>query len=531
MRFAHLALAASLTCAAPLQAQPVQLPEGLVKFSEFVTKVFLQTAVSAVRSQVEMTYDDIVLDLAAGRMAMTGLNVRPDLPWDEAGGCAARVDAIEIFSPAHLDVSKGRIEIVGLDLPLACLPPDPQGMILAAGYERLQASSLAIDFDYRSGSSALDLAISGVVQDAIAIDVAAEFAYFWFQTPGGIMGDVAADGDFGGAPDAEPVADLAFAEITLADIGLLERAGPMLGAMIGGFETVPPMVEGMILQQLGPDGQVFAGEMRGSVEAFLAGEEKLVLTIAPDAPIRLSPDLFEDPATLFAALDPSASGRAAAETALIDRALLDAALNGQDMSDEDRLILGEALATGVGAPLSAAAAREVLAPLADAGHPEAAMIASQSYGADEVEEAYALALIAAAGGADGALSRLDRLEAGMPFDQIASSQQIISEALPSDVDDALNAAFEAGDLVAIREFAILFDRGADVPRNYSDAYFLATLAAAGGDRGAAALRDRIDARLSRRGAGSEGWADARSLASTDALREWVDGGLLDRLAQ
>ena len=90
MRIARLALAASLTLAAPAYAQPVQLPEGMVKFSEFVTKIFLQTAVSAARSQVEMTYDDIVLDLAAGRMAMTGLDIRPELPWDPSGDCTAR---------------------------------------------------------------------------------------------------------------------------------------------------------------------------------------------------------------------------------------------------------------------------------------------------------------------------------------------------------------------------------------------------------------------------------------------------------
>ena len=457
--------------------------------------------------------------------------------WSTCGSrdCAARADAVEIFSPAHIDISKGRIEIVGLDLPLACLPPDPQGMSLAAGYERLQAPSLAIDFDYRSGSSALNLAVSGVVHDAVALESAMEFAYFWFQTPGGVLGDTYSDGDgdgdFGGGPDAEPVADLAFAEIAISDIGLLERAGPMLGAMIGGFETVPPMVEGMILQQLGADGQVFAGEMRGAVEAFLAGEEKLVLTVAPQAPIRLSPELFEDPAILFAALQPNASGRVAAENALVDRALLDAALNDGELTDEDRLTLGAALATGVGAPLAPAAARGILAPLADAGHAEAALISSQSYGAEEVEEAYALALIAAAGGADGALARLDRLEARMPFDLIASAQQIVSEAAPGDIEAQLDAAFENGDLTALRQIATRLDRGVGVPRNYADAYFLATLAAAGGDRGAAALRDRIDARLSRRGAGSTGWADARSAASTDALREWVDGGLLDKLAQ
>ena len=80
MRIAHLALTASLTFTAPAYAQPVELPKGLVGFTELVMQVVLQTAVSAARSQVELTYDDIVLDLAAGRTAMTGLEIHPPYP-------------------------------------------------------------------------------------------------------------------------------------------------------------------------------------------------------------------------------------------------------------------------------------------------------------------------------------------------------------------------------------------------------------------------------------------------------------------
>lgn len=526
MRIAHLALTASLTFTAPAYAQPVELPKGLVGFTELVMQVVLQTAVSAARSQVELTYDDIVLDLAAGRTAMTGLEIHPALPWDQSGDCVASADAIELFAPAHLDISVGRIEIVGLNLPLSCLPPDPQGMILAAGYESLQAPTLAIDFDYHSGSSALDLTVSGTVTDAVAFEAAVELAYFWVQTTGGLFDEVTANGEIAPPPGGEPVADLEFAEIAISNLGLLERAGPILGAMIGGFEAVPPMIEGAILQELGPDGQTFAVEMRSSVETFLAGDGKLVITVAPDSPLRLTPDLTEDPQVLFAALDPRASGAVAASSALIDRALLDAALSGGDLSDDDRLLVGAALADGVGAPRAPGLARDVLDPLVAAGNPEAALIASESLGYGAKGEAYALALIAAAGGADGGLTRLDRLEADLDFETINEAQEAIGTAA-----DGENDVIAQGDLTAIYNLARDLDRGVGVPRNYAAAYRLAALAAAGGDRGAAALRDRIDARLSRRGAGSEGWAAARDKASEAALDAWLAGGLLDRLAQ
>ena len=525
MRIAHLALTASLTVAAPAFAQPVELPKGWVNFAEVATQLVLQTAVSAARSQVEMTYDDIVLDLAAGRMAMTGLDIRPALPWAEPGACIAGADAIEIFAPANLDISKGRIEIVGLDLPLSCLPPEPQGMILAAGYESLRAPSLAIDFDYQTGSSALDLSIAGTVEEAIAFEIAAEFAYFWVQTPG--VFDEGGD-EFGGPPAGEPVADLEFAEVALSDIGLLERAGPMLGAMIGGFESVPPMVEGVILQELGADGQAFAGEMRTSVEGFLSGDGQLVITIAPDDPIRLTPDLADDPQVLFAALGPRASGQVAAASALIDRGLLETALSGGDLSDDDRLAVGEALATGVGAPRSPETARQILAPLVLANNAEAALITSESFGAENAVEAYKMAIVAAAGGAEGGLARLDRLEAQLSYADVSEAQFAIYQDWPF---DEANDPIVAGTLADIRARAASLDRGVGAPRNYADAYLYAALAAAGGDRGAAALMDRIDTRLSRRGAGSAGWANDRLDASAAALNIWLEDGLLDRLSE
>lgn len=532
MRIAQLALAASLTAtslplAAPVHAQPVELPRGVIAFAEATIRILLQTAASAARSQAELTYDDIVLDLAAGRMALTGLAVRPELPWDDYGDCTARIDALEIFSPASFDASTGRIEIVGLDLPLACLPPDPQGAIAAAGYEAVRAPSLSIDFDYQAGSSALNMTLAGTLADAVDIEAAVEFDYFWIQTPGAFA-DATSSDQLSGPPQGEPVADLAFAEISLTDNGLLERAGPMLASMIGGFEAAPPMIEGVILQELGANGQPFAAEMRTAVEAFLTGDGKIVLTVAPDEAVRLSPDLFDDPRTLFAALDPRASGQVAASAALIDRALLGAALAGEAMSDEDRLLVGAALAEGIGAPRAPELALDVLAPLVLAGHPEAALIASNSVGADAAGDAYALALIAAAGGVDGGLTRLDRLEARLDFAAIRDAQAAIAEEMPDSIADDVVAS---GDLAAIRALAIRMERGVGAPRNYAAAYRLASLAAAGGDRSAAALRDRIDTRLSRRGAGSDGWTDTRAEAAAKALEVWLDGGLLDQLAE
>ncbi|MDG1212178.1 MAG: hypothetical protein P8Q48_03750 [Paracoccaceae bacterium] len=531
MRIAHLAFTASLTIAAPALSQPIEMPRGVIAFAEAATRIVLQTAMSAARSQVELTYDDIVLDLAAGRIALNGVTIRPDLPWDVTKDCVAQADAFEFFSPAQFDASTGRIEIVGLDLPLACLPPDPQGAIAAAGYEAVRAPSLSIDFDYQASSSALDLTIAGALEDAIAFEAAVEFAYFWVQTPG-VFQDEGALPAAGGQPQqGKPIADLTFAEIALTDDGILDRAGPMLAEMIGGFEAAPPMVEGIILQELGADGQPFATEMRSAVQNFLSGDGKLVLTVAPDQPVRLAPELFDDPIALYAALDPRASGRPVATTALVDRDLLESARAGNALSDDGRLAVGTALAAGVGAPRSPELARDVLAPLVASWNPDAALIASESYGLAAPEMAYGFALIAATGGADGGLARLDRVEAQLDFAAISDAQEAAFNDWPEGAEATLRDVIATGDLAETRDLASDFEKGVGVPRNYKAAYLLATLAAAGGDRSSAALRDRIDARLSRRGAGSTGWAETRADASSSALGVWLDGGLLDWLAE
>ena len=60
---------------------------------------------------------------------------------------------------------------------------------------------------------------------------------------------------------------------------------------------------------------------------------------------------------------------------------------------------------------------------------------------------------------------------------------------------------------------------------------LAALAAAGGDRAGATIRARIDARLSRRGAGADTWAETREALGEEAINIWLEGGLAERLAR
>jgi hypothetical protein len=63
--------------------------------------------------------------------------------------------------------------------------------------------------------------------------------------------------------------------------------------------------------------------------------------------------------------------------------------------------------------------------------------------------------------------------------------------------------------------------GKAMPRDAAAAYYLASLAAAGGDRGAATLRARLDRRY---GAdGDAAWASASAEAASLAVQTWTGG--------
>ena len=72
----------------------------------------------------------------------------------------------------------------------------------------------------------------------------------------------------------------------------------------------------------------------------------------------------------------------------------------------------------------------------------------------------------------------------------------------------------------MRKLAYAMSVGRGMPRSYMVAYAAATLAAAAGDRGAANLRDRMNARFGTDSA----WLEAVSEAEAEALTAWVEDG-------
>ena len=271
--------------------------------------------------------------------------------------------------------------------------------------------------------------------------------------------------------------------------------------------------------------QAFVEELSNGVSAFWENQEPLVVTVNPVDYIysddiflasegdRLSfirPEISNVPSALRSIVLPGDIAGALADSASLD--------------DVTRMKIGAALLTGDGAPRSIEAGARILLPLATNWSGEAATILAKSYqSVGRNEDAYEMALIAVASGDRSALVVADELEQKIPIVEIMTIQDEVSDRWPgtADFEAAINAAVADGDAGAIARHAHAASVGRDLPRSFSTAYMLATLAAAAGDHGAAKLRDRLD----RRFGGDAYWQSAASEASDEAMTFWIDGGM------
>jgi hypothetical protein len=81
----------------------------------------------------------------------------------------------------------------------------------------------------------------------------------------------------------------------------------------------------------------------------------------------------------------------------------------------------------------------------------------------------------------------------------------------------------------LRAMALAHYSGAGQPRSYARAYYFALLAEAAGDIGASTLKTEIEGRFSARGdAVAEAWNTLSTDLQSQALQDWIAGGLADR---
>ena len=531
-----LALAVAVAAAGPAAAQPTG-PATLEEGVRFVQRAVIQYGLLAARSAVDLTYDGVTADPRSGDLVLEGLILRPRLDWDPERACEIAIDRIAIpaTGAAGIDSVRFTAQLDGLVMAPECLEPGVGLALQSFAYERVEVESAAIRVSYHLPSAAADLEVSARVADAARVSLTAAFDYLWFT------GVTAADDER--PPEPRPAAKLASAELVIENAGAWERLRPLVEQQAGNLDTLPQMVRALMGQmlagpsgQVGPEARAFIDNVATEVARFAQKGDRLVVTLAPEGGVWLEESLFQTPAQMLAALEPRVSAAPSALADMIAPQRLSAALaEGAEPDPAERLAVGRALLTGIGAPLSPAEGRDLLAPLAEDWDPAAArLIAEAALEAGETARAHAMALRARAGGAAGAGALLARLEGRLDAGEIVTAQEAAFTAWPGKPDwtGARDEAIEAGDVTALAMLAADAEAGRGMPRSYTQAYYLAGLAAAAGDRGAAALRERITARFTGGdGVVEPGWAEARASAAAATLRTWTEGGLAGRIAE
>lgn len=497
---------------------------SLSNLNEWVVRIGLVF----VRSAVGLTYQEIINDPYANRTSVSGVVIQPSLPWDKGRNCLIHAERLSLTSSelGNWDRIGLQAELTGALVPLACLPPEVAGTVAIAEIPELAIDRLFLTVEYRLNSSALRANVHLTMPNLAAVTGNADVAYFAVQDDG-----------------PEPVImDISHVALAVEDLGLWEKAKKIMPPEMTEPDAAAGMVQSGLTEMLGsmnPPGQPsappsltpaqkeFVAAAATQARAFAANGGSVVVETRLDRPVRFSERMADDPAQLFAVLNPRVSSHPAAHEQVLGTALLTAGLNNPaSLSDADKLRVGQALVTGNGAPRSPADGQALLKPLAGSGNSAAALALAESLRASDAEAAYGYALLAGVSGADGAPGVMDRLEQELTTPRVLAIQ---AEALSAAANMASPHDFVP--LSDVRGKALAHLRGRGAVRSYTRAYYWALLGKAAGDQAAASLADEIETRMRHRGGeAAMAWATAAEQARAEALAHWLTADYPAKLA-
>jgi len=491
-------------------------PSLLDYFSiDTIVQRFVQSGIMALRTQLDLKYSDISVDIRTGGITMTDLKAWPLPDWDEDGTCEISIDRINIRSGALDQPERIRLkaQLTGTAFPTSCLPEEPREVMAMAGVTKVNMPRMTIDIDYGIPGSDAVMRMYADVDGVAAVDVTADFAYIWVD----------------GRDDIEeplPVIFLKNAALTLENNGIWESLKgqlppPFLGDGSGVF------LEGMLGQEFinENDGETltesqtaFLKSLATSWPAFQNAPERIVLET------NLTGDVFVDVEQMdgdleyvFETLQPIVSLAPSSVNAMLPLDLLQKALasNKEAMSDDDLRRAGIALITGVGAPRNLEAGYNLLEPLIEKGDGPAATAIAKMLETRDPEESYRLSLLAGKAGETGATARLDRLERVISFERVLELQDDVTSREEASPDILASVA-------TVRAAAAQYLSGRGAPRSYEAAALLAMIASAAGDPEAGDILGIIDERVRLAGpAAQEPWSRTEAKASGEATDVWI----------
>ena len=508
-------LAPALLMAAPTRAET---PGFWDPFSaENLLRFAVQAGISGLRSQVDLQYDHLLPDIAAGQVTLTGIRAWPNSSWtSEVCKVEAESATIATANWSEWDHMGLRIDVTGLTVPLGCLPLEARHLLAAGGMEQVDLVHAYLTLDYRPSSAAATVALHVDSPGLATVDATADFSY------------VAMEARWGSDP--KPYAYLSGGRLEVENRGAWALARSELPPAMQEPAAAAAALELGLRQAIQQGGaltreqEAFLTSARAEAERFLTSEDRIAVEISVlEGEVFLDERLLNDPRELFRVLRPVVRTQSAARPALLSSALLEQVMAGSG-SAEDRLAVGMALVNGNGVPKAVARGEALLAPLADAGNGAAALALARALKTAAPARAYGLALQAAAAGEAGATAVVDGLEAGLPMEDVLSIQVGMAgaDALPDDAFASLGT---------LRDAALARMSGKGAVRSYPRAWFWASIGAAAGDPASISMRDQIERRMRAHGdAATAAWQAATSPLADEAVQVWISRNLAARYA-
>lgn len=524
----RLLCSAALVAALPALAAAQDRPTLWDLFSpDLILQSAMQSGLMALRTQMDLQYSDMTVDLLSGRIAILDVTAWPLPDWDDDGTCQIDLSRLVLSSGPldRLDQIQLAVQVSGFEMPISCLPPDARQPFEMASLDMVDVPRLTLDITYGVPASDGSVRLHADVTGAGQLDVQADFAYIWV--------------DGRDQNDPQPVMFLDHAMVALTDAGLFNALRgllpPPLTAEGGGLFIEGALGQELINMNRQATGSetlteaqaAFLSSLSASWGAFVQDPQTLVVETNIDGDVYLDFEVFQDnPVEIFETLMPRVSLAPAARSEILPVELLSAGLSGgADLSEDERRTTGTALLTGVGAPRNIAAGEALLGALAEAGDGAAAMTLAQALEHIAPDRAYRFGLLAGKGSAKGTAALLDRLERELPFARVLALQTEVS-------GKDKHSGETLGDVSAMRAEALMRFSGLGRARSYEITALWAILAAASGDAEARALLSELDEKVRLSGPdAAAAWATAETRASGLASQVWVDRDLPSQLAQ
>ncbi|MBP0617967.1 hypothetical protein [Jiella mangrovi] len=478
---------------------PVVVAENAGGLADLVlpyTPYLFDFAVTSLRSIAEITYSDRRYDPITRSLVVTGLAV-------DRGDVHFRIGQMRIASDQMI--------LDGMAIDTRQLPLDPtvRQVLDKLGRETV-TGHLTVDLALDAPRADYVLQATARFDGIGAFDLDADLRGFHILAP---LSELETT-DRPASNQPEIRGTLASADIAFSDMGLTEALYDVLGREQGlnaqAAKSAAMMISGAALAGMfdnlpggpTPELQRKARDWSAALQAFLKAPGRLSVALRPQQPFELSrlTDGAID-AKDIADLDPTVVNGSVVKQALLSPTQLSLPA---DAPLARKLALADTLLNGRGIPQDIGRALDLMMPAAMDGNRAAVALLAHAIAIDPYVSIAQEKLVPTYVSLDLALAD------GLPFS--AESLAAIGRRLsPSEIvgaeDEAVATwrqtpvgqrqraaeieAFRTRDWNTIRRLAYAYYEGSEMPRNIMRAYGWSAIAAAGGDRAAAKLRDEL----------------------------------------